>query len=173
MAAPGVIGWPKRAPKGGDRLCGKFVPEGTDVFMNLWGMLRDRKAFGVDADVFRPERWLDLEANGKEGEEKRKEMMRSVDLAWGHGRWACPGKALAWMEVDKVVVEVSWAVPVYSGWLCDTDLCQQLLRNFDFQLMNPEKPWRMQTYTTILIDDFLLRVTEADGAWHVRASRLK
>jgi cytochrome P450 len=48
-------------PEGGATLCGKFIPGGTVVGMNAWVLHRDQRVFGSDADVFRPERWLEAE----------------------------------------------------------------------------------------------------------------
>ncbi|KAI5862544.1 cytochrome P450 [Durotheca rogersii] len=134
MVPPAITGFPKKVPAGGDTVCGAFVPAGTGVFVNLWSLLRDREAFGADADVFRPERFLEGDAAA------RARLLRHVDLAFGHGRWMCPGKTLAWLELNKIFVE--------------------LLRNFDFQVANPESPWRCRGYSSFLIDDFWVQVAE-------------
>ncbi|KAI1302524.1 cytochrome P450 [Xylaria venustula] len=134
MIPPAITGFPKKVPAGGDTLCGKFVPEGTDVFVNLWSMLRNEEIFGPDAGVFRPERFLDC------NEEKRAELMRNIDLAFGHGRWQCPGKTLAWLELNKIFVEI--------------------LRICDLQIVNPEAPWRCRGYSSFLIDDFWVHLIE-------------
>lgn len=44
-----------------------FVPKGGLVSWNLWALHRRKDYFGEDAEVFRPERWLD-EEEGEEGE---------------------------------------------------------------------------------------------------------
>jgi hypothetical protein len=36
----------------------------------------------------------------------------------------------------------------------------QLLRRFHFQLVNPEKPWTLRTYSSVNIDNLLLRVSD-------------
>lgn len=43
-----------------------FIPKGGLVSWNLWALHRRKDYFGEDAEVFRPERWLDGE--GEEGE---------------------------------------------------------------------------------------------------------
>ncbi|KAI8944619.1 cytochrome P450 [Xylaria longipes] len=134
MVPPAITGFPKKVPAGGDTIRGKFVPEGTDIFVNLWSMLRNKEVFGDDTEVFRPERFLEC------SEEKRSELMRSVDLAFGHGRWQCPGKTLAWLELNKVFVEI--------------------LRLCDLQIVNPQAPWRCRGYSSFLIDDFWVRLIE-------------
>ncbi|KAI1370653.1 cytochrome P450 [Hypoxylon crocopeplum] len=136
MVPPATTGFPKKVPAGGDTICGMFVPEGTDIFVNLWSMLRNKEVFGEDADLFRPERFLDCD------EAKKAQLAKNIDLAFGHGRWMCPGKTLAWLELNKMFVE--------------------LLRNFDFQIVNPESPWRCRGYSSFLIDDFWIRVMERD-----------
>ena len=101
MVPPAIVGFSKRVPAGGDTICGRFVPGGTEIMVNMCEMLRNKVVFGEDADAFRPERFLEC------NEETQARMLKVMDLAFGHGRWMCPGKTLAWMELNKVFVEVS------------------------------------------------------------------
>ncbi|KAI0394748.1 cytochrome P450 [Xylariaceae sp. FL0594] len=133
LMVPLTFGFPKRVPPGGDTLCGVYLPGGTDVYTNFRGLMRNPDIFGQDVDVFRPERFL-----GVEGDVSR--MLKTVDLAFGYGSTMCLGKSLAQMEMNKIFVE--------------------LLRHFDFQIVNSQKPWKQRCYTTYLIHDFLVRVTE-------------
>jgi cytochrome P450 len=48
-------------PDGGATIDGVFLPAGTIVGMNPWVAARDKAVFGRDADVFRPERWIDAD----------------------------------------------------------------------------------------------------------------
>ncbi len=59
------------------------------------------KLWGNDADVFRPERWVD--ANPEEW----RSMNTMLDLNFGSGKYSCLGKPIAMMELNKVFVEVS------------------------------------------------------------------
>jgi cytochrome P450 len=90
----------KQVPKGGDTIAGYFVPEGTQIGSSPLGIHRSRRIFGQDADLFRPERWIEAEG------EQYAEMERTVDLVFHYGRFQCLGKGIALMEFNKVVVEV-------------------------------------------------------------------
>lgn len=90
----------KQVPKGGDIIHGHFVPEGTQVGTNYFGLMRSKNIWGDDANVFRPERWL--EAN----EDRLRIMQGVVDLAFGYGKYSCLGKPIAMMELNKIIVEV-------------------------------------------------------------------
>lgn len=99
---PGAVGtFPKVVPPQGEVVQGKFIPGGTVVGMNVPAMLRSTELFGSDADLFRPERWLEA------SEAKRAEMERQVETMFGHGRWMCAGKPIALMELYKTFFEVS------------------------------------------------------------------
>ncbi|KAI0380665.1 cytochrome P450 [Hypomontagnella monticulosa] len=134
MIPPIIFGFPKRVPPGGDTMFGKFVPAGTDIFVNTLAMVQNKEIFGDDAEIFRPERFLECD------EAKKAELFKIVDLVFGHGRWMCPGKTIARLELDKIFVE--------------------LLRNFDFQIANPQCAWKCRGYSSYIIDDFFVRVTE-------------
>lgn len=113
------------APKEGDVITvnGKeyFIPGGTMVGYSAWSMHRNNKTlYGEDAEVFRPERWFVDETIPYE-KERLAQMYRVNDMIFGHGRWKCLGKVVAEIELYKTVFE--------------------LLRNFDFALTNPYKPW--------------------------------
>ncbi|KAM7192308.1 putative cytochrome P450 E-class, group I [Naviculisporaceae sp. PSN 640] len=130
-----VLGFPKCVPAAGDTICGIRVPEGTEVFQNYRAVMRDQAVFGEDVSIFRPERWIEC------SEEKKAQMTRHVESVFGFGRWQCLGRTLAWTEMNKVVVE--------------------LVRNFDFQIVNPTSPWTARTYSTVSIEDFSIRVVDA------------
>lgn len=84
----------------GDTIDGKFLPGGMIVGSNFLSLLRSKALFGEDADVFRPERYLELD------QKARSEMERNVELSFGYGRWMCAGKPIAFMELNKIFFEV-------------------------------------------------------------------
>jgi cytochrome P450 len=91
----------KEVPAGGDTVKGFYVPEGTEIGWSTLGLMRNVKIWGEDADVFRPERWFE----GTPEEIRRKEM--DVEMVFGYGRYQCLGKNVAYLELNKVFVEVS------------------------------------------------------------------
>ena len=48
-------------PEGGTTIDGVYLPAGTIVGMNPWIAARDSAVYGRDAEVFRPERWIDAD----------------------------------------------------------------------------------------------------------------
>lgn len=90
---------PKEVPAGGVTLNGLYIPEETSIGWSVFGMMRDEKVWGRDARVFRPERWL-------KGPPKdiRKEL--DIDMVFGYGKWVCLGKTVAYMELNKIFVQV-------------------------------------------------------------------
>jgi cytochrome P450 len=91
----------KEVPKGGDALNGFFVPGGSEIGYCALGLQRSKQTYGDDADLFRPERWLEAEP------EKLKEMNATVNLVFVYGKWECPGKSVAAIELNKIFVEAS------------------------------------------------------------------
>lgn len=124
----------KSPPKGGDTINGMFIPEGTRVGHNIGGLIRRKDVFGDDADIFRPERWLNIERN------KKQEMQQVTEMVFGYGRWACLGKPIALMELGKVFVE--------------------FFRRFDLQLVNPKNPWHEYNVNMVFQSDLWVKITE-------------
>lgn len=56
-AVPG--GLPRVAPPGGIVIAGRPVAGGTTVGVHIYSIHRDVSVWGEDAEIFRPERWLD------------------------------------------------------------------------------------------------------------------
>jgi hypothetical protein len=91
----------KKVPPEGDKINGVFVPGGTKIGANMWALLRRKDVFGDDADVFRPERWLEASPD------ELQKMEAVGELVWGYGRYVCLGKSVALIELNKIFVEVS------------------------------------------------------------------
>jgi cytochrome P450 len=101
MSPPITGGFGKSVPPGGDVICGLAIPEGTEVHANHMGLMQNEEVFGRGVEMFRPERFLDCD------DATRAKRLKVIDLNFGHGRWLCLGKALAWLELNKIFVEVS------------------------------------------------------------------
>ena len=90
----------KQVPPAGDVIHGKYLPGGTQIGGSALGIQHSKRIYGVDAHLFRPERWLDASA------EKVAEMTSTVDLCFHYGKYQCLGKSVAMMEFNKFFVEV-------------------------------------------------------------------
>ncbi|KAH8748372.1 cytochrome P450 [Hyaloscypha finlandica] len=123
----------KIVPTGGDTLHGLFIPEGTSIGWSPFGVMRNQDVWGKDAMVFRPERWLE----GNPDQIAKREL--DVEMCFGYGKYQCLGKNIAGIELNKVFVE--------------------LLRNFDFQIVDPTSPWKCFNAGLFLQSDFWMRVT--------------
>lgn len=103
IRAPATGLYPKTVPPQGDTVDGKFIPGGTAIGMNAPGLLKSSALFGPDADLFRPERFLEVDDDAA-----RLGMERDVEMAFGYGRYMCAGKPVAFMELYKAFFEVSF-----------------------------------------------------------------
>ena len=93
------------------RITNPVVPAGTEIAASLFIIHRHKGIFGDDADVFRPERWMESqEAN---------QLMEDWGMWWGYGRRECAGKHLAQIQVRK--------------------LCLEILRRFEVTQVNPKR----------------------------------
>ncbi|CAI6097521.1 unnamed protein product [Clonostachys chloroleuca] len=79
----------------GKELFGLTMAEQTHVGANSWVLHYDKDGFGQDADVYRPERWLQPEADG--------EAQNGTMFTFGGGSRACIGKNIGLLEVNKVL----------------------------------------------------------------------
>jgi cytochrome P450 len=96
----------KVVPPEDDTIDGKFVPSGTEIGKNDRSIQRNKKVYGEDSAIFKPERWL--EAQGKQLET----MEKTVGLIFGYGKYQCLGENVALMELNKVLFEVGLSLPI-------------------------------------------------------------
>lgn len=83
-------------PSGGVSIAGIFLPQGTSVGSLQLALHLSQAAFGEDADVFRPARWLEANA-------EQLRVMEMAHLGFGRGRRACIGQNIATMELKKIL----------------------------------------------------------------------
>ena len=144
----------KEVPKNGVTIDGKLAPGGTWIAVNSFGMMRDKAIFGEDVDIFRPERWL-AEDKDHVSKDTFERMNETVRMVFGYGRFACLGQSVAFMELNKGIIEVSLSL-CYSGR--HTKRGQTLLR-FDLQPVNLAKPFHERCIGFYLHTDMNFRVT--------------
>ncbi|KAK0654821.1 cytochrome P450 [Cercophora newfieldiana] len=133
---PALYGHFKSVPPGGDTINGVYLPEGTAIGHNLFGLMMSPDLFGSDVEIFRPERFLECDAA------KRAEMERTVELAFGSGRWMCAGKLVAFTQLYKCVFE--------------------LLRAFEIQLVDAGRPWVEESAIFWSQGRMLVRIVEGE-----------
>ncbi|KAK4987306.1 hypothetical protein LTR50_004732 [Elasticomyces elasticus] len=141
----------KEVPKEGAEIDGKFVPGGTQIGWNSWGMQRNRDVFGGDVEVFRPERWLPVPGCDGVAEKGRLDRMNEVvGMVFGYGRFGCLGRGVATMELNKAFVEI--------------------LSRFSLQPVSIAQPMTERCFGFYLHSNMLFRVTERheDSDGHLR-----
>ncbi|KAF5672009.1 cytochrome P450 monooxygenase [Fusarium heterosporum] len=83
-------------PAQGLQVCGHHIPEGTIVGVNAWVLHRNKEIFCLDADRWRPSRWIEASV-----EQKRR--MENYMFAFGSGSRTCIGKNISLLEMYKLV----------------------------------------------------------------------
>jgi len=90
----------KLAPPQGETVNDSFFPGGTEIGTCPSMVTRRKDIFGNDADIFRPERWIEADPS------TRAKYERQTEVIFGSGRYICLGKNIAWIELSKAFVEV-------------------------------------------------------------------
>ncbi|KAK3348217.1 cytochrome P450 [Neurospora tetraspora] len=116
---PVPIGMPRVVPKGGAKVAGTFVPEGTVVAVWQWATNHNEQHF-LEAFEFHPERWM----HDPRFANDRLDAVQPFNV----GPRNCLGRNLAIAEMRLILAKV-----VY---------------NFDMQLANPGKDWLDQQIFT-------------------------
>jgi benzoate 4-monooxygenase len=55
------MGLARSVPSGGLEVCGKFFPEGSILSVPSYSLHRVKEVWGEDAEVYRPERWFEID----------------------------------------------------------------------------------------------------------------
>lgn len=124
----------RECPPQGARIGGYFIPGGTEVGLVQWAIGRSTEFYGEDANLFRPERWMD------EKDEHRKRLRDLGDVYFSSGVFACSGKNLALMELMKAPLEI--------------------YRRFEVEVVNTAKPWEEIGSLAVIHRDFWIKLSE-------------
>lgn len=76
------------------------IPGGSTVGINAWVAHRNTSVYGQGAKSWRPERWLEIEEQGRGGE------VEKYFLAFGMGSRTCIGKNISLLEMSKLVPQL-------------------------------------------------------------------
>jgi cytochrome P450 len=117
-----------------------FIPEGVKVAESRLMVQRRKDVFGVDANVFRPERWIEAAAAGTQEGSAYMKMERCLGPVFGTGRYGCLGKNIAVIELDKVFVV--------------------LLREFELVIADPVHPLKTACWGIHVQSDMWIMVRE-------------
>ncbi|KAG0048017.1 hypothetical protein BGZ83_006961 [Gryganskiella cystojenkinii] len=87
-----------------DVILGYKIPKGTTVRLSMRAIQRLKSVWGEDADVFKPERWLNSERVEQEDPLTSKTTFVSPEMNWAYlpfleGPRTCPGSKLALLEL--------------------------------------------------------------------------
>ena len=93
---------PRYAPTGGMFIGKTWVSQKTEIAANPYVLHRNTDIFGLDAETFRPERWL--------GDPEQVRLMHKYFFAFGYGSRRCLGKNIAMFISQKFLVQV-WRPP--------------------------------------------------------------
>ncbi|KIW39474.1 uncharacterized protein PV06_08085 [Exophiala oligosperma] len=134
----------KVSPPEGETVNGRFIPGNVEVGWNPMSMQRRREIYGEDAEMFRPDRWIEAAALEDDGA-KLGLMEKTLGLVFGHGKYGCLGKTIALMELDKVFVA--------------------LFQNFNFALVDVVRPVRTFCHGAHLQSDMWNSFKDVTHSW--------
>lgn len=117
---PVPSGFPRVVPKGGDIISGRYIPEGTAVYVSQHATNHSPRNY-TDPDDFVPERWL--------GEERYKDDKREGLNPFSFGPRNCLGKNLAYAEMRLILAK--------------------MLFSYDLELADKQTNWLKQKVFTL------------------------
>lgn len=114
--------------------------------MNPYVVHRNKDVFGLDADVFNPDRWLQRSDESAGAFQARISRMKESELTFGGGNRVCLGKHVAAMVIWKVVA--------------------MLFGRFEVELVEQGREWEVRNHFFLQLRgiDVVLRRREGNGA---------
>ncbi|KAB2572400.1 Cytochrome P450 monooxygenase rdc4 [Lasiodiplodia theobromae] len=101
---PVPLGTNRKVARGGNTICGDWLPEDTRLTVDHYSAYRSAENF-KDPDVFLPERWIPGEPGFEEHHAYDK---REVLQPFSYGPRNCLGKNLAYYEMRALYAKVLW-----------------------------------------------------------------
>lgn len=102
-------------------------------------MTRDRNVYGIDADVFRPERWLQRYGEDDSAYTERLRKMDELNtFVWGGGNRTCLGRFLATTSLYKVTA--------------------MLFSRYDISVEDPTKEWVLRRHWMVYNDKIKVKI---------------
>jgi cytochrome P450 family 619 len=95
-----------------DWVDGMFLPKGSDIFINVFGMHHDEKRF-PNPDVFNPDNYKGVTALASEL--SNGEYVNRDHYGYGSGRRLCPGIHLAERNMFLAIAKLVWAFNIGPG----------------------------------------------------------
>ncbi|KAL5432978.1 hypothetical protein PMIN06_011830 [Paraphaeosphaeria minitans] len=117
--------------EGGATIAGRYFPAGAEVGINTWVAHYDADIWGSDVEVFRPQRWLDADA-------EQLKVMEAHYIPFGLGSRTCIGRHIGHLEMSKFLPLIVDA--------------------FDFKLETPERRWKTMNLWFVKPVDFRVRI---------------
>lgn len=117
LHAPSQIPLERIVPDDGLSIGNSFLPPGTVVSTSAPLLHLNKDVYGVDAEVFRPERWIEAKLNPS-----RLERMEATFFAFSGGHRRCTGRALAMLQMSMFVsqilrqFDIEWAEGTEQEW---------------------------------------------------------
>ncbi|KAH9474637.1 Cytochrome P450 monooxygenase 58 [Psilocybe cubensis] len=96
-----ILGGSPHAVTADDVYNGMFIPKGSTVYANMYGIMKDPEMF-PEPDTFKPERFL----------KSTNPRLINFDLPFGFGRRACPGIHLALNSLFINISRILWAFDI-------------------------------------------------------------
>ncbi|KAF3003237.1 hypothetical protein E8E13_010009 [Curvularia kusanoi] len=131
--ATGLPLW-RVVPEGGMQLGDHWLPAGTNVGLNSWVAHYNKRIFGQDAHMFRPERWEQTRVEDSE----RYKLMEAHYMPFGLGSRTCIGRHISTLEMAKLIPD--------------------LVKAFDFTLDMPQEEWKTVNYWFVKPERFPVRL---------------
>ncbi|KAF2008693.1 cytochrome P450 oxidoreductase [Aaosphaeria arxii CBS 175.79] len=126
--ATGLPLW-RVVPEGGFHIEEYSLPAGTNIGINTWVAHYDKRIYGDDAHLFRPERWEEA----KENDKMRYQAMEANFMPFGLGSRTCLGRHISTLEMSKLVPEIVRTLDL------DLTISKEQWKTINYWFVKPER----------------------------------